>query len=60
MGASRQTSDIVLPRWQPDSEVDACPVCERQFSFFYRRHHCRKCGRVVCANCSPHRITIPR
>lgn len=20
----------------------------------------RKCGRVVCANCSPHRITIPR
>jgi hypothetical protein len=22
--------------------------------------HDRKCGRVVCANCSPHRITIPR
>ena len=21
---------------------------------------CRKCGRVVCGNCSPHRITIPQ
>ncbi|KAG9238805.1 hypothetical protein BJ875DRAFT_4074 [Amylocarpus encephaloides] len=26
---------------------------------FVRKHHCRKCGRVVCNSCSPHRITIP-
>jgi hypothetical protein len=50
----------VLPRWQPDSEVTECPICKRQFSVFFRRHHCRKCGRVVCNDCSPHRITIPR
>jgi hypothetical protein len=49
-----------LPRWQPDSEVSQCPICNTQFGFFYRKHHCRKCGRVVCASCSPHRITIPR
>ena len=49
-----------LPRWQPDHEVSACPVCKTSFSFFFRKHHCRKCGRVVCNNCSPHRITIPR
>jgi hypothetical protein len=49
-----------LPRWQPDSEVSECPICKRQFSVFFRRHHCRKCGRVVCNDCSPHRITIPR
>jgi hypothetical protein len=48
------------PRWQPDSEVADCPICGTPFSFFYRKHHCRKCGRVVCASCSPHRITIPR
>ncbi|RAR02591.1 FYVE-domain-containing protein [Stemphylium lycopersici] len=56
----RRQSDIVLPPWQPDSEVSQCPVCRKPFTFLLRRHHCRKCGRVVCASCSPHRITIPR
>ncbi|KAF2481164.1 FYVE zinc finger-domain-containing protein [Neohortaea acidophila] len=59
-GATRQSSDVVLPPWQPDAAVDRCPVCGTDFSFWYRKHHCRKCGRVVCAGCSPHRITIPR
>lgn len=57
---SRRNREIVLPRWQPDTEVSKCPICGTIFSFWYRKHHCRKCGRVVCANCSPHRITIPR
>lgn len=55
----RRTSDIQLPRWQPDAEVTLCPICHTQFSFFVRKHHCRKCGRVVCNSCSPHRIIIP-
>ncbi|KAL9122738.1 MAG: hypothetical protein Q9187_000719, partial [Circinaria calcarea] len=58
--STRPTGDIILPRWQPDAEVSHCPICGRTFAFWYRKHHCRKCGRVVCANCSPHRITIPR
>jgi hypothetical protein len=57
---ARRVSDIVLPAWQPDAQVSQCPVCGRGFNFLYRKHHCRKCGRVVCATCSPHRITIPR
>lgn len=52
--------EYTLPRWQPDSEVTQCTICGSHFSFWYRKHHCRKCGRVVCAACSPHRITIPR
>ena len=56
----RLTGEIVLPRWQPDSEVSECPICGRTFTFWFRKHHCRKCGRVVCTSCSPHRITIPR
>lgn len=52
--------EYIRPRWQPDDEVAECPICEVPFSFWYRKHHCRKCGRVVCASCSPHRITIPR
>ncbi|KAF2727773.1 hypothetical protein EJ04DRAFT_529176 [Polyplosphaeria fusca] len=56
----RRESDLVLPGWQPDGDVAQCPVCSRHFTFLFRKHHCRKCGRVVCAHCSPHRITIPR
>ncbi|KAK0731678.1 hypothetical protein B0H67DRAFT_565529 [Lasiosphaeris hirsuta] len=53
------SADLVLPRWQPDAEVTYCPICHAQFNIFVRKHHCRKCGRVVCNACSPHRITIP-
>ena len=50
----------MLPEWQDDSEVSACPICKRPFTFLYRKHHCRRCGRIICDQCSPHRITIPR
>ena len=56
----RRNRELRLPKWQPDEEVSRCPICGITFTFWYRKHHCRKCGRVVCANCSPHRITIPR
>lgn len=39
--SSRRQSDIVLPPWQPDSDVTQCPVCKRQFTFLFRKHHCR-------------------
>ena len=58
--SDRRSREIALPQWQPDAEVNRCPICHTTFGLFYRKHHCRKCGRVVCANCSPHRITIPR
>ncbi|KAF1825233.1 uncharacterized protein K489DRAFT_315338, partial [Dissoconium aciculare CBS 342.82] len=57
---SQRSSEIGLPQWQADADASHCPVCENEFTFWYRKHHCRKCGRVVCATCSPHRITIPR
>lgn len=41
-----------VPVWQPDEEALSCPLCENKFSLFYRRHHCRMCGRVVCGSCS--------
>lgn len=34
-------SEVLLPRWQPDSEVTYCPICSTQFSIFVRKHHCR-------------------
>ncbi|KAL3872697.1 hypothetical protein ACJMK2_035906 [Sinanodonta woodiana] len=40
-------------KWVPDSSESVCMVCKQErFSMFNRRHHCRRCGRVVCATCS--------
>ncbi|XP_027211290.2 uncharacterized protein Sptz [Penaeus vannamei] len=45
--------------WIPDAEVRECPVCRvAVFSMFCRRHHCRRCGRVVCGSCSKARIVV--
>ncbi|XP_022094724.1 zinc finger FYVE domain-containing protein 26-like isoform X2 [Acanthaster planci] len=39
--------------WVPDLKETHCMVCkEERFSMFNRRHHCRRCGRVVCWRCS--------
>ncbi|KAF9207762.1 hypothetical protein BGZ49_010584 [Haplosporangium sp. Z 27] len=41
--------------WKPDSSTQVCtwPGCLREFGFFDRRHHCRKCGDIFCsAHCS--------
>lgn len=37
--------------WEEDSTVPRCPFCQQEFgSWTFRRHHCRICGRVVCAD----------
>ena len=41
-------------QWTPDSEAPRCQLCKSTFGrVFNRRHHCRKCGRCVCDECSP-------
>lgn len=40
-GSQSRQDSFVLPRWQPDAEVTYCPICNTQFSFFVRKHHCR-------------------
>lgn len=37
--------------WEEDAKVPRCPFCQQEFgSWTFRRHHCRICGRVVCAD----------
>ncbi len=46
--------------WELDSQVSHCPICRQGFQFILRRkHHCRKCGKVVCDKCSQHFFIIP-
>jgi len=35
-----------------DPTVVTCLVCDAAFSFFRRRHWCRRCGRTICSGCS--------
>lgn len=57
---STSTDTSIVPAWQDDALISACPICHRSFNFLFRKHHCRRCGQVVCAQCSPHRINLPR
>eukprot|EP01129_Flabellula_baltica_P002479 TRINITY_DN12296_c0_g1_i1.p1 TRINITY_DN12296_c0_g1~~TRINITY_DN12296_c0_g1_i1.p1 ORF type:complete len:725 (-),score=149.56 TRINITY_DN12296_c0_g1_i1:4-2178(-) len=49
---------ITAPVWIQDSQSTKCMHCERSFTVTFRRHHCRNCGDLVCAKCSPHSAIV--
>lgn len=59
---------FVMPRdvpdkcsWVRDEEATHCMCCKRSvFTMLTRRHHCRRCGRVICHSCSTRRMHIPK
>lgn len=61
---SSNSSSIMLMRsnntinWKADDSVLKCPVCNKEFGIFFRRHHCRKCGNIFCDSCSKYRIAL--
>ncbi|XP_076765550.1 zinc finger FYVE-type containing 26 spastizin [Xylocopa sonorina] len=62
-----ESTEFVMPilvpskeEWVPNDKARKCSCCKNViFSMFNRRHHCRRCGRVICATCSQHRIQVP-
>ncbi|XP_039241233.1 lateral signaling target protein 2 homolog [Pipra filicauda] len=48
-----------LPEWVPDSTCSQCSACRSPFTLLRRRHHCRSCGKIFCARCSPHAAALP-
>ena len=45
--------------WVDDETVETCYGCNKYFSLFLRRHHCRLCGKIFCYECTKNRIPIP-
>lgn len=46
-------------QWVADYTTDRCMVCHTSiFSMIIRRHHCRRCGRLVCHVCSRNRMQV--
>ena len=46
--------------WVPDKEAPDCHICRMPFTPINRRHHCRRCGSVVCAQHSLAKMIVPR
>lgn len=47
------------PIWISDSAAENCMECQKPFNALTRRrHHCRLCGRVLCADCVPRKVMI--
>ncbi|KKA29307.1 hypothetical protein TD95_002377 [Thielaviopsis punctulata] len=48
---ARKLLEQTVVTWEEDAAVSRCPFCQQEFgSWTFRRHHCRICGRVVCAD----------
>ncbi|XP_063715182.1 WD repeat and FYVE domain-containing protein 1-like [Symsagittifera roscoffensis] len=52
-------------------DCDSCQLCAGPFFWSFRQmyedrtigkrqHHCRKCGKALCANCCPHSSVMPK
>jgi hypothetical protein len=46
------------PVWKQDGTTTNCPYCRVKFTMVKRRHHCRKCGNLVCGDCSKRRFQL--
>lgn len=46
-------------QWTEDCATDRCMLCRTSiFSMIIRRHHCRRCGRLVCHACSRFKMQV--
>ncbi|KAK3368126.1 hypothetical protein B0H63DRAFT_69876 [Podospora didyma] len=46
--------------WKPDCESTICDhtTCKRYFTYWVRRHHCRKCGNIFCDSHSSYEVPL--
>ena len=49
--------DCKTVRWY-DSEH--CMLCKMEFGIFKRKHHCRRCGRCCCSECTQNKRMLSK
>nr|CAD7431577.1 unnamed protein product [Timema monikensis] len=55
-----EETDASPTLWVPDHAVNRCMGCDIEFSWLGRRkHHCRNCGKIFCADCSDNTVPLP-
>lgn len=52
------TGTPTTAHWKPDESATACFICREAFTWFFRRHHCRRCGNLVCDYHIKHNIPL--
>ncbi|XP_029363999.1 pleckstrin homology domain-containing family F member 1-like [Echeneis naucrates] len=57
-GGGCQSGSTFAVSWIPDAAANKCMRCFGRFTATNRRHHCRKCGFLVCNSCSRVREVI--
>ncbi|ANZ76744.1 BA75_03590T0 [Komagataella pastoris] len=45
-------SGITKEYWLENSSAKKCCLCEKRFTTFRRKHHCRICGKIFCSGCT--------
>ena len=55
---TQKLKEAKRPRWQ-NLSTPLCGLCSAHFTMVRRQHHCRTCGRAVCAACSPALAELP-
>ncbi len=64
LGRENQSIQVELAKesgrkWADDAETTSCRACASQFTLTNRKHHCRNCGQIFCADCSSRTAPMP-
>ncbi|XP_036232238.2 phosphatidylinositol-3,5-bisphosphate 3-phosphatase MTMR3 isoform X2 [Bactrocera oleae] len=57
--SSIQQPNTTSALWVPDHAVKRCTSCQVEFWIGRRKHHCRSCGQIFCADCSEFWAPLP-